>query len=459
MKHKGHAGYIPGIWRQSALFSRLLCTAAVLAAGLQSCTEPSLAGLEIQPPQDQINMFATDTTTLVAYTTREDSLRSDETSLALLGSYNEPTFGAASASFYTHVRLTSTNVDFGPNPVLDSIVLTLAYNGYSYGDTTTAQTVEVYEVTEDFSWDDDHYSNQTFQTNPTPLATIGWEVKPTSPILVIDTADSDTTRFTPRLRIHLDPAFGQKILNESGGSNLTDNTAFLSFLKGLYVKTNNPAQATGEGSIAAFNLVSTTSNIGIYYHNDDEDSLVYALVMGTYAARVNHFEHDYTGTPIEAHLNGTATDTQLVYLSALSGVSTHIEIPNIDAWNDPRRAINKAEIILNIDPGSDATYEPPEKIQLVAIDSAGQRNFLTDDIYSQNVYNSNQYYGGTLSEDKKSYHFYITLHLRKLLSGELENHGMQLLVSGGTVSANRVVLQGVTSPISPMKLVISYTEF
>jgi predicted small secreted protein len=56
-------------------------------------------GLEIQPPGDKLNVFSTDTTSVIAYSQVVDSVKTDETSVSLLGSLLDPVFGKSTAIF------------------------------------------------------------------------------------------------------------------------------------------------------------------------------------------------------------------------------------------------------------------------------------------------------------------------------------------------------------------------
>ena len=79
-----------------------------------------------------LSILQTDTVTLVVSTVREDSLRSDELSLSLLGNYIDPEIGQTRAGFYSQVRLSSPDIDFGTNAVADSLTLSLVHTGTVY---------------------------------------------------------------------------------------------------------------------------------------------------------------------------------------------------------------------------------------------------------------------------------------------------------------------------------------
>jgi hypothetical protein len=117
--------------------------------GAFSCNKnPEKIGDNLQPDRNQIQLLKTDTTTIVAYSVIDDSIRTDEASNMLLGSIKDPVFGTVVAGFYTQVRLSTNGHSFGTNPQLDSLVLQMAYSNY-YGDTTTLQTLQVFELEED----------------------------------------------------------------------------------------------------------------------------------------------------------------------------------------------------------------------------------------------------------------------------------------------------------------------
>ncbi|HIN39586.1 MAG TPA: DUF4270 family protein, partial [Flavobacteriales bacterium] len=77
------------------------------------CEKPGVIGLDVHPEADQFNVLFSDTSTLVAKTILEDSIRTDEPILNLLGAYTDPVFGYTAASFYTQFSMTTNNVGFG----------------------------------------------------------------------------------------------------------------------------------------------------------------------------------------------------------------------------------------------------------------------------------------------------------------------------------------------------------
>src|ERR1043165_6872882 len=115
-----------------------------------SCKDPDDIGLSIQPSGDKLNVFFNDSSKILAYTVLETPLRTDETSLSMLGCYADPLFGKASSSFYTEFALGSSNVSLGSGLILDSIVLTITSKG-GYGKNDLPQTVRVFELSQNMS--------------------------------------------------------------------------------------------------------------------------------------------------------------------------------------------------------------------------------------------------------------------------------------------------------------------
>ncbi|HOP14932.1 MAG TPA: DUF4270 family protein, partial [Lentimicrobium sp.] len=113
---------------------------------LQSgCNDTGLAGVEMLPATDLINARnLVEKNTIRAYTYRDDSLRTDESSTSLLGVFHDPVFGKTTADLALQFRLNSFP-DFGSNPVADSVVFYFYYR-MIYGDTASVQKLEVYEL-------------------------------------------------------------------------------------------------------------------------------------------------------------------------------------------------------------------------------------------------------------------------------------------------------------------------
>lgn len=436
---------------RTSLPAKFLIIALVAILIFDSCKESSVIGLDVQPESDLLNAAFKDTSTLISYTLLEDPFKTDETSLNLLGSYNDPVFGKASASIYTQVRLPNniTDVNFGAGLVFDSLVLTLPYSGY-YG-TLESQTVKVYELSDDLYKDSSYYSNRSLNHQSTELADITF--KPMSDDKI--------------LRIRLSDQFGGNLLSQS--TNLKDNTAFLKFFKGLYIAPANTAQAQGEGALLYFNLTDSLAKMTLYYRktvtiksisNPQKDSSYidithFAFEINSSSARFNHFEHDYSSSSaIVNQLKDPSLGQNLVYLQQMAGLKTKIKIPYLKNWVDSGPiAINKAEVVLKLDPQYISNnYSVPSKLSLVEIDSLGNSINLPDE--------KDSYFGGDYNSSTQEYRFNIARHIQSILDGKKKDYGFYLLpfVAESNLNAERLVLGGGGNTSYQMKLRLTYTK-
>lgn len=432
-------------------FALLLLPAVVLIMSCQKNMND--VGLDIQPPGDKLNVFSTDTTLVVAYSQFNDSVRSDETSVSLLGSILDPVFGRSTASLYTQFRLSRTGHNFGTNPAADSLILSLEYADY-YGDTSAVMTLKVYEMVESIYIDSSYYSNQTVAISQTLLAQKTFTPDFKSKVIVgEDTLD-------PHLRINLGeltPELLDKLINAPSDS-MSTNESFLNYFKGLYLTVEDAASG---GMIIYFNLISSLSKMELYYHNDNSDSLKFEYPINSSCARFGSFVHDYSlGDPaFRAQLidKDTSLGQQICYIQALGGVKTYIRFPNITGfYQDGKIAVNEARLFLR-------TYEPDPALPmakfmiLVKRTQEGGFALLPDQL------EGTSHFGGYYDEKNRGYWFRITSTVQDLMRSTEPDYGMDLYLSGGAVNAERVLLNGpgLQPPLDSnerMKLVVTYTR-
>jgi len=413
---------------------------------------------ELNPDFDNGNLsiLFTDTFSINTSLVEEDSLRTDLSVYHLLGLYNDQNFGKVSSSIYTQVLLSGVNVDFGPSPTLDSVVLTMGYQGF-YGDTLTPMSINVYQITTLMDKSNNYYSNSYLSYNPAPLANLTFTPNPIDSVSI----GFDTIKRPAHLRINLGITFGQSLLNAdvNGSNDMANNTTFTAFMNGLYITTvdsvDNTSLLPGTGSIAYFNMNSSLSTVTLYYN----DTSKYNFSISTDGVKYSRFAHNYTGTDLIKHLPpvNPTRDTTITYLSTMAGVKTKLEIPNIKGLlSDGAVIINKAEIIFSLESGS--TFEGNfdkelESLSLVGIDANGSAFFLPD------FYEGIDYYGGSYNSSTKTYTFNIARHINDLLYKTTTDYGLYLIANGGSISANRSIIGSSTSPnITKIRLNITYSK-
>lgn len=428
----------------------LVLSAIFFLIGLSSCKKDG----KLTPDFDDggLEISFVDTFSVTTQVIKEDSLRSDLSVFNLLGLYHDPIFGPMSSSIFTQVTLTGVNVDLNSTTsTLDSIVLTLDYEAL-YGDTATPMSINVYELTTALNSSTDYYSSNYTSFNPSPLGSLTFTPNLKDSVSI----GFETAKKAPHIRITLNNTFGQSIMNADaqGSDQMTDNSAFTSFMKGLYITTTDSAGNTtlpsGDGSIVSLNMNSSLSTMTIYYN----DTSKYDFAINTQGVKYSRFLHNYTGTDIEAHLNNLPTkDTTVTYASTMAGVKTKIEIPHIKnlAASGPI-IINKAELVITLEPGTEGNFDDPlESMSLVGIDENGDAFFLPD------FFEGIDYYGGSYDDVTKTYRFNIARHINDLVY-KPGNYGMYLVANGASITSRRSVLGSDKNPIRKIKLNITYSK-
>ncbi len=423
-------------WRKSFLIVQPLLAGVLLFTG---CQDPDELGLNVLPPDDQLQTEFSDTSTLVTSIIQEDSLQADELSLQLLGCINDPTFGISTASIYTQVNLVGTPA-FGTNPVADSLVLVLGYSSI-YGDSSETQSVNVYHLTGDMSIDSTYYSNSSFAYDATPVGTITYKPSLASVIL-----PSDTTKKPAQLRIPLDTALANVILSQNGLSSLTSNANWLAFFKGLKIESGS-AVSSGKGAISSMNFFN--SALTLYFHND---TVAKKYNFSLANARVNNFTHDVSGSTVEQYINSGTTDS-LLYIQGMAGVKTKISIPHLKHFTDSGSiVVNKAELKITAQGNVSPFYPVASRLFLTTRSDAGTVIFPID------YFESSGYYGGDYSSSSNTYTFNIARQVQGILDGTYSSTDFYLVVASAGVTPNKVVIGSSTNAGYKMKLSLYYTK-
>ncbi|MCB0793588.1 MAG: DUF4270 domain-containing protein [Flavobacteriales bacterium] len=436
---------------------------AVLLFGLLvlfSCKRPEDGiGLGLIDPNDTLNARVVDTLTVIAYTVKEEPVRTSNLSRNALGSYVDPEFGPVDASFYTQVRLSTNNVGAGQDNsmlVCDSIVLALVFDAAApvYGD-LSPQRFQAFELAEDLFADSIYLSTDLAATFLDDLVAEHFSLirpEPTRSVVI----DGDT--LLPQLRIRMDQELGQRLLGRFGQPELVDNEAFLDYFKGLYVRTDNNGQAPFQGGVLNFDLLSAGSKLTIYYRNElpgEEDTLSYDLLINTNCVRYTRCEHGHDQA-LEPGLPAVLSDSTLGiqgnYVQALGGTRLRLALPHLeDLEAIGLRALAKAELIVPLRGAPPALYPPPNQMFLFRIGEDGQDVVLPDQLSTVTSI------GGSLVSDQ--YRFVITRYVQGLLTGTYPNDGMAMVPGNGGISAARATTAGLLDPEDPLRLVLTFTTY
>jgi len=398
-----------------------------------------------------------DTTTVIAYSVLEDTLNTTGLTANMVGSLQDPVFGNSSAAICAQFALGSSSINFGTNPVIDSVVLTLQISS-CYGDTNAAVGFRVYQLREILSSTDDYYHNSVVSYDHTPLnySLQSYAIRPHESIIV------DTNILSPHLRIRLSQAFGQHLLNICKDAN--SNTAFQRVFKGLRIAAVSHTGSTGYMLVSS--LTSSLSGITLYYHNENQPSAKHTFPCNSRCARFTQFSHDYAASSNEQFVqevlqNRREIGQDVLFVQGTAGVKTRVEFPYLlDAFKqyNNRVVINRAELVMtNVAPW-EAHLAAPNSLALQGIrKSDGAAAYIPDD----ETYTSSSFYGGIYDETNYEYRFRVTTFVQDLIKGTSSlEPALNLVVRGASVRAGRVVLGGTDLEDSKrLRLELSYTTY
>ena len=419
----------------------------LISISLSQCTKPEDIGLDTLPSGDVLYTDYSDTATIVTTTVQEDSLRADEVSRILIGSTKDSVYGATDLSFFGQVLLSSTPNLISDSTVsrgADSLVLALAYAG-SYGDTSIAQNIHVYQMTEDMYIDSGYYSNQTFQTDPVDLEGTGaaYTILPNTRIVV----GTDTSS-APQLRIRLSDALRDTIFGKNGQTEFSSNTNWTAYFKGLHI-TVNPVSGYG-GAMLYFQPASIYTKMTLYYHEGTESKSYSFTLSG--AARINHTEHDYSGSAVQAQLDNPNIQYDYNVLLPLAGLKTKVSFPYLKHFTDSGSIlINKAELVIReISDSLEVTKPVPENILLFSKNASDEYEFPID-YYERS-------YDGSFNSSARTYTFGITRTIQRILDGTITDYGYTLNILGSMIAGNSATIGSGKPGVSQMKLRLYYTK-
>lgn len=364
----------------------------------------------------------------------------------LLGSMVDPVMGRTNAGFVTQLHLSAPNQNFGNDPMVDSVVLQLAISGY-YGDSTTLQTVHVYELADSLSVLESYYQCSDLDVKPTDLANgYQYTICPNTTGLVIGT----DTLTNAVIRIPLDNSFGQQLM-DADTSYYAAADVFKQFLYGLKVC----CESVDEGGALCY--ISPTLNdvtvLQLYYHESSDDATVrrYNYYITSADTYFSQFDHDYTlGSPSFTQQvldHDTLLGQEVLYVQSTGGIRSLIKFPNLQYWDDSlaeahkHLIINEAKLILPASSLLDdsSTFTPPSSLALLSLDEDGTTSLVQD------YYEGSSYYGGSYSSNTKSVTFRIGEHLQQVMQGKTNSQGIYVTISGAAYNGQRWIIAGPDS--------------
>ena len=409
-----------------------------------SCKEPKL-GSDLLPDGDNTQLYRESNLKLEISTEREDSVRSDELSLNLLGAFNDPVLGKIRSSIYCQLRPAVSNIDFGSGATADSIVLVFPYKSY-YGSVSKLnglQQFSVYRVREPFWKDSIYYSNDTLLRDISPLGQTTF-IAPA----MLDSVSVGGKKEAPHLRIPINAELAQEFL--ANQSSLANAEVFTEFFNGIYVSAQTYLPTDNQGAILDFNLIGG-ARIDLFYHNDSNDSLKTSFIVNESSARFSRFNHTYSNPVLQA-LNNTEIGKQQIFLHNMAGLRGKIRIPDLLQWKNNRNIlVHQARLTVTLDESTQGDYASNPLLNIVLKDATGTL-ILTPDLLVGNT----TYSGGEYNSSAKTYTFNLARYIQSRLNGLIEDEFFYIQPTGTGISAYRTFLLGNENSLGPVKFELLY---
>lgn len=307
--------------------------------------------IEVEPAYESENV--------IAYSEKHNSIRTNGFRNLLLGKYADPVYGLSEAKILTQVNLSQTRPDFGENPIIDSVVMTLPFfsrqvqqNEYEldsvYGDGSfrinmfqSNQFLRELDPGEDGDFQDNqlYFTDQLEEFRPnisTDTVVSSQVIKPsdlTEPVILFERNEegvADTLSLSPRIRIQMPiEHFEERVVNASP-EVLASNTAFRNFLRGYMIEAEQQQPVL---SMSMFDLENEDANITIYYRNETEEvnddgeteiiTTYSEFALNFNGTKLNLYENDFN---VDLTSQNTEEGEENIYLKGGEGSSGVIEL-------------------------------------------------------------------------------------------------------------------------------------
>jgi hypothetical protein len=396
-----------------------------------------------------------------------DASQTTKGNIYLLGKVNDPIFGKSEAEMYLQIEKLDTATPF-KGQRLDSIVLVLPYDTtalYLWGDTLKQFSLEVRKLTDTLPSTAkvrDFYSNVSYPSGELLGSLNNFYPRPKTGSTEIDCNSipgrCDTNAVNPSLRIRLDQAFGQTIM-DLPDTVLNNISAFRRAMKGVHIKSvGNTDCILGFD----FDLPVRDGAIRLYYTKNDTAKFSFILPLSYASPKTNYFKIDGSSAPIQQYIGNTSVDT-ILFIQGMSGPMAKIELPDLTTLN--RNIINYAELELTVlDQSNDlALYQNKVPPQLMVYQKRGNQFEMVDDAFLSLSagFSAFRYFGGYLIQNDstgvKSFKINLSTYLQRVAKNQA-SRTIYISLFNEAENPRRLILAGPNHPKYPIKLKVAYTK-
>lgn len=420
--------------------------ALFLVIGFLSCkkiNEATELGGDLIPVVDNVNTFEV-ALSAISNNQRFNIPFSDTTKVfyddfVALGATNDPEFGQVDANF--HFNILPATLGIYPFlhkdsvRIIDSVVLSLAYQG-GYGDTANAsQSLSVYEIDPNSGFHIDSiykYADPTsdFATTGGVLGSKTYNLSSLKDSMVVVTGN-DTAKVANVVRIKLDNSFAARFEasdTTASGAYHSDSSRgdnFRRLFAGFAIKSDNGGNVLSYFDLSNTDKTNLTFYFRIIHSNGSQDTLASSFIHST-NGQANYVKVTPGANWATYLTNGTESDDKIYIQSAPSGSYASILIPDLSTLGN--KIIHRAELIAPKLPSAmELTFTPPTKLFL------DKTNLGTPD--SAFLFNRDiavgfdgsldlASFGGTLKNNE--YRFNITRYVQGIITRNEPNDTLRL---------------------------------
>lgn len=368
----------------------------------------------------------------------------------IVGTMEYDFVGSSEASIVTQIVPTQLNMDFGDNPIVDSVKMYLRFNG-QYGDTTKTINLEVLEITESLSRDSNYFSSFKPVTGLKVGELLNYAPRPKSRV------SNGSAQISPSVIIPLDKNYFQTNIAAIANGNSTelgDFDSFIEYMKGFQIKA-----VKGDGSMLYFNLSNATSRIVLSYHNDNDTTeaiLNFAQDKSSIPISFSIFSQDYSNSVSGiSNPDSVSPGEMTTYVQAMGGLATVFKIPDVLTALPEGSIVNRAFMEIPIQRGIMSGLPPAGAMEIRLMTSKGPSSTIRDFFFDNRQTGDGSLRLGDLRNNR--YIFEITEHIFEVINSGNNPNLAIVPVSKGT-TATRTILKGGNDPLDPIKLIVYYTK-
>ena len=293
----------------------------VISASLLSCDEDFMeTGNNLINTIELPPLYETDN--IIAYSKRVNQVETSNLTMHSLADFTDPVYGDFKSSVLAQLQLSQTNNDFGTDPQLDSVTLTLPFfsrlveedvyeldSVYGSGEFV----LKVYRSNQflrnlnpgpdgDFTEMQSYYSDQLPEFLPNIESTPIAESEPidladyTTPLSLVQrsgTESVDTLSLSPRIRLNLPvDLFNEVILDKIGSPELASNANFVNFFRGLYIEVERIGQ---DGASMHFDLNNDDAGVTLHYQTQRQGFVTNEEEEPEFETNWNRFNLNFEG--------------------------------------------------------------------------------------------------------------------------------------------------------------------